>query len=177
MTWPPFHHENTTYDLTHLHPKCLTYTQPAKGSNPARAYNVDVIFSMHCFTRGVDHADPDPALLYSDNKETRIFDFRRYELSRQLPCIVEQLMNCKCFHTGRDNFLTIPLIDEQGNNVDYEIYFTASKATRPSMVNLYIQSAYVRDAAHHGNRPHRKPIGFPIILYNTLNKKPIHAPK
>jgi hypothetical protein len=68
-------------------------------------------------------------------------------------------------------------MDDAGSPVEYEIYFTASKSPKAGIVNLYVQSAYARDALHHGNRPHMKPISFAVILYNTLNKIPIFAPK
>jgi hypothetical protein len=41
----------------------------------------------------------------------------------------------------------------------------------------FIQSAYLRDANYASNRPERKPIGFFVILFNTLNNKPIKTPK
>jgi hypothetical protein len=34
----------------------------------------------------------------------------------------------------------------------------------------------VRDQ-RHANKPKRKPIGLAVILYNTLNNKPIKIPK
>lgn len=46
-------------------------------------------------------------------------------------------------------------------------------------MNLYVQSAYTRDAAHQTNKPRiaPKPIAFSVILFNTLNKKAIKAPE
>jgi hypothetical protein len=62
----------------------ITYVQEAKVDKPARCYKVDVIFSLHCFTRGIkDGEQPDPALCYSDDRETRVFDFLRYECFAQ----------------------------------------------------------------------------------------------
>ncbi len=140
-------------------------------------YNVEVIFSLHCFTRGMEKETPDAALLYRDSRETRIFDFKRYALSHRLPTIIDGLMTCKCFHTERGNFFTIEIIDEQGIKTGYEIYFTASKSSKAGVVNLFVQSAYARDSAHKSNRPRKKSIAFAVILYNTLNKIPIKVPK
>ena len=85
---------------------------------------IDVVFSMHCFTRGNRGEKTDPAMTYSDNRETRIFDFGRYALSHPLPAIIDSLMTCKCFHTDHGNFFTIEVVDAQGRKVEYEIYFT-----------------------------------------------------
>jgi hypothetical protein len=176
MKWQPFLHQDTAYDLSHLHPTSLTYEQPAKEDKPALTYTVEVRFSLHCFTRGIgDGEHPDPALLYSDSRETRIFDFRRYELSKQLPGIVQNLSRRKCYNTGKGNFFTVVVIGAQGQPIDYDIFFEASRSTRKGLV-LFVQSAYARDA-QHGSRPRAKPIGFYVILYNTLNNKPIRMPQ
>ena len=177
MRWATFSHEGKQFELCHLHPKTVSYMQPAKGTSPPRVYKVEVIFSMHCFTRGIENETPDAALLYSDSRETRIFDFKRYALSHRLPAIVDTLMTRQCFHTERGNFFTIEITNEQGDTTEYEIYFTASKAAKAGVINLFVQSAYSRDSAHKSNRPQRKPIGFAVILYNTLNKIPIKVPK
>ena len=180
MNWTPFEFGGKTYDLTHLHPKTISYIQPAKGINPPRGYSIDVIFSLHCFTHGGENETPDPDLLYCDGRETRIFDFRRYALSLQLPGIIDRLMTCKCFHTGKNNFFTVQIIDEDGKKIDYEVYFTVSRSSKKGVLNLFIQSAYVRDPAHRLSRPkvkHWSQIGFGIILYNTMNKIPIKVPK
>ncbi len=176
MRWASFSHGGKQYDLCHLHPVKVTYSQPAKGLNPPRFYKVEVIFSMHCFTRGMDGEIPDPALIYSDSRDTRIFDFGRYELSHRLPGIIDLLMTRKCFHTGRGNYLTVEIVDAQGQHIDYEVYFTVSKASKGGGLTLYIQSAYGRDIAHRANRPQRKPIAFPIILFNTLTGAKIKVP-
>jgi hypothetical protein len=92
IIWKPFHHNGVTYDLTHLHPYWCAFGQEAKGDKPARKYDVNVIFSLHCFSRKLKAGEVlDDALAYSDSRETRHFDFRRYELSKLLPEIVRAL--------------------------------------------------------------------------------------
>jgi hypothetical protein len=68
-------------------------------------------------------------------------------------------------------------VDETGTPVEYEIYFAASKSSRKGVVNLFVQSAYVRDPEHLANRPQRKPIRFHVILFNILNNIPIKIQK
>lgn len=177
IDWKSFEFDGVVYDLTHLHPKRLTYRQPAKDNKPERVYEVDVIFSMHCFTRGVKQDEkPDRNLLYADSRESRVFDFRRYGLSKELPAIIKELHRRKCHHSGKGNFFVVEVITREGEHLDYEIYFEASRNTKRGAINLYVQSAYVRDAAHRSNTPKKKPIGFTIILFNILNNKPIKIP-
>src|ERR1051325_11560567 len=114
IRWKPFEYQGEIYDLTHLHPRIVQYEQTAKDNRPARYYTVNVICGLHCFTRGRDEwENPDRSLLYSDTRETRIFDFQRYQLSIYLPRIVDELQKRKCYHTGKGNFFTVEMISPQ----------------------------------------------------------------
>lgn len=179
IAWAPFVHAAATYDLSHLHPYVCQFVRPAKGDLPERVFEVQIMFSLHCFTRGVQPGDDlGGPLAYSDNRETRIFDFERYERSKQLKEIIEGLPKAPCFHTGQDNFFTIKTLNPAtGQEECYEIYFTASRSgTVPRRLNLFIQSAYVRDR-YHPNQPSRKKIGFLVVLHNKLAGLPIKVPK
>ena len=123
MHWNQFEFDGKIYDLTHLHPRTLSFMQPASGRNPPRVYRVEVIYSLHCFTRGGDGEVVDAAMYYSDSRETRIFDFDRYELSHQLPCIIGGLAARTCFHAERANYFTIEIQKGQ-STLEYEVYFT-----------------------------------------------------
>jgi hypothetical protein len=165
--WRPFLYAGTTYDLGHLDPRAIEFVVPAKGDKPAVVYNVDVTFGTHCFTRGIRPEEPhDRALEYRDGRELRVFDFRRFALSKALPNVVETLIGRKCMHGDRRNFLTIAATDERGTVVDYDIFFTVSKSSKKGRLNLFVQSAYVG-----ATLPAPRPIRFEIILYNTLNQR------
>jgi len=173
--WKPFAYENaatherTVYDLAHLHPLRMIFEQAAKQDKPARTYTVNVIFGLHCFTRGLTKNEtPDAALLYADARERRLFDFQRYELSKSLPDIVRSLPNRKCYHTGKSNFFSIEQIDNQGNIVEYEIYFQATRSSVKGILDLFVQSAYVRDDNYASSRPHKKSIAFFVILFKKI---------
>ncbi|OJZ06388.1 hypothetical protein [Variovorax sp. 67-131] len=178
--WKPFTHEGTSYVLSHLHPFVHTFKQAEQVGKPERSYPVQVIFSLHCFTRGADGIEEDPKgpLGYADSREMRIFDFGRYAQSRQLPEIVRALPMSPCFHTNHGNFFTVRLVNAAtGQGDTYEVYFTVSRSSSKVVpLNLFVQSAYVRDRLH-ANRPARKKIGFFVILHNILNGRPIKVPK
>jgi hypothetical protein len=167
--WRPFTHVGITYDLGHLDPRTVVYKIPPKGDKPELSYTVDVAFGTHCFTHGIPkHGIYDQALEYRDGREIRVFDFRRLELSRTLPDIVESMVGRKCKHGDRSNFFTIAATDENGEIVDYDVFFTVSKSSQKGRLNLFLQSAYV-DAT----LPKPRPIRFEIILYNTLHGRPV----
>lgn len=178
VQWRSFEYGGVVYDLSHLHPKIVHYEQPAKGDKPARRYTVNVIFGLHCFTRGLQEGEtPDRSLLYADSREERIFDFLRYELSKCLPEIIEDLPQRKCYH-GNDNFFTVEMLNpKDGSAIEYDVFFVVSRSSKKGVLNLYVQSAYMRDRQHASNRPRFKPIGFHIILFNTLNNRPLRPPR
>ena len=176
IVWAPFERHRETYELDHLHPRRTEFIQPAKSGMPERRYKVHLVFGLHCFTRSPAPGETvDPTWLYSDSRETRVFCPRRWALSKLLPQIMENLVARPCYHTGKGNFLVVEIVTEDGVAQQYEIYFTASRAKERGLVNLYVQSAYVRDKALQ-NSPKRKPIRLQVILFNVLANKTIKAP-
>ncbi len=179
MKWQPFTYEGEEFLLEHLAPFEIVVVQEAKANKPKREYHCYVEFSMHCFTRKRDDSDKTThALNYSDSRETRVFCFDRYEYSKKLKGIISSIGNRKSYHTGHGNYFIVELLNNNGDKEEYEIYFTVSKSgKRKGKLNLYIQSAYIRDKQHNQLRRKRKPIGFQIIAFNTLNNKLINPPK
>ena len=144
-----FEHRGSIYDLSHLDSFDWEYTATATSKRPERTYKIQVIFSIHTFTKGLPKTEePEQDLIYETPREKRLFCFIRYELSKKLKDIIYQLGERKCFHTHHGNFFTIELLDENGERQDYEIYFQASRASEKGWLNLYVQSAYVRDPEH-----------------------------
>lgn len=177
MLWRDFNYEGIEYDLSHLHPFDLSFTAPASGKRPERTYDLQVTFSMHAFTHGMKDDEDTQGLLYRDARETRVFDFKRYDLSKQLPDIVKKLGERRCFHTHHGSFFTIELVGEDGQKEEYEIYFKVSRASQKGRLNVYIQSAYVRDDKHHTSQPKKRKIGFQVIAYNVMHGKRISPGK
>ncbi|WP_446745115.1 hypothetical protein [Silvibacterium acidisoli] len=171
MKWRPFKHGDVEYSLHHLNRCTIEFIVPPVSDKPERKYIVDVSYSLHCFTKGLpEDGAYDRSLLYSDKRESRLFDPRRYSLSQNLPGIVSELIRRYCMHTGHGNFFTVAILDENGQEVDYDIFFTVSKSSTKGRLNLYIQTAFVRE---RNKLPAGKPIRFEIILYNTLHGKKI----
>jgi hypothetical protein len=171
VKWAAFQHDGRIYDLSHLHPRTLQFERPATENLPTVIFKVDVTFGQHCFSRGLPRVGThDKALECTDGRETRLFDFERWELSKRLPEIIQTLDERKCRNTGQGNFFTIEIVTESGRKRDYDVFFAASKSSRKGTINLYVQSAYVREK---NNQLSGKPIGFLVILHNTLHKVPI----
>lgn len=153
-----------------------------KGDRPEKRYRFVIEFGLHCFTRGLNthkgeklhHVKSD--LLYSDSRETRIFCFKRYSLSYQLPDIVKRVGDRPCFHTGKGNFFVVELMDDEGEIQEYEVYFQVSRERR-GLLRLFVQSAYIRDNEHNSSQPKKKKIGFFVIAHNMQVNKPVKSLK
>lgn len=179
MHWKSITIDGTVYDLSHLHPLEMKFTVPAKDGKPEINYKVIVEFSLHCFTEGIPVGTVAPKeRTYSDNRETRLFCPRRYELSKLLPDIVQTMDVRKCFHTGHANYFTVELVDQlSGQKREYTIYFKLSRRMGGKGLTMYVQSAYVPDRhAPRGKPSPRKPIKFMVIAHNVTVGKMIKAP-
>jgi hypothetical protein len=176
IAWKAFDLQGSTYDLSHLHPFDFVFIVPAKGDKPEQRYQINVSFSLHCFSRGFKEGET--ALeewCYADNREKRIICLDRHALSLELPRVIREVGQRKCFHTNHDNFVTIEIIDKAGEPHDYTVFFTVSKAGKGTGLNLFVQSAYVRDRIPLKSKP--KPIKFMVIAHNTAHNKKIKAPR
>ena len=177
VQWKSFEYKDQIYDLSHLHPRTMEYEQPAKDGKPAHFYVVNVMFGLHCFTRRIE-GTPDKSLIYGDSRENRLFDFSRYELSKCLPEIIGDLPQRRCYHGKENNFFTVAMLNpHDGTVIEYDIFFVVSRSLDKNIINLFVQSAYRRDSLHVDNRPRFQPIGFHIILFNTLHGRRIRPPK
>lgn len=175
ITWDAFSYKGITYDLGHLHPFCFQYKQQATVNKPESIFNVQLCFSLHCFTKDGLLSSSSP-LNYSDAKETRTFNFDRYELSKKLPEIVMSLHMRKCMHTTRGNYFVIDVDTPDAGKLEYEVFFNVGKLEN-NVASIYIESAYVRDEAHMKNRPPTtKKISLFVLIYNKLNNKIIRVP-
>lgn len=176
MRWKAFQHEGRTYDLSHLHPRIFRFNRPAEGSRSAEVFLVNTVFTAHCFTRAPRKAEAfDIDLVYSDGYESRLFDFRRYELSKQLPEIVATLPSRKIYHNNqRRNFFTVEMITASGERIEYDVFFKMKKMSK-GRLEMIVETAFVRDPGYDSIRPHGRPIRFWIVLHNTRNNIPIRS--
>ena len=178
MKWRAARIGDRIYDLSHLHPFSFDFVVAAKDGKAEQRYGIDVIFSLHCFSRGIAAGAAYLAdLAYADSREVRLFDEQRYTHSLRLPEVIRSIGDRRCFHTGHDNFFTVELIDAQDERVEYTVYFKLSRAPSKGRLNLYVQSAYVQDDVPQRLPKPRKPIRFSVIAYNVAAGKAIKVPK
>lgn len=174
MKWRAFEFNGTTYDLKHLDPVTLRFERSLQGDKPPEVHKVDVFFTSHCFTcKPKPDQSYDEKLVYPDDYEKRLFDFRRYELSKGLPAIIRNLPDRKPRQNdGEQRFFTVEIIDEDQHKIEYDVFFKVRKAGKGKL-EMIVESAFVRDPEHQSSRPKGRPISFWIILHNTLHGRKI----
>ena len=159
--------------MSHLDTFIHTFTHHSNPNMPPEKYVVRIIFGHHCFTRQLKPSDPQDLCYPEPSFDQRAFDFDRYELSKQLPQIVQNLMGQKCSHTGHGTYFIVKLTDQRGVEVEYEVYFDVNKIQGSKTLELKVHSAYVRDTHLASNRPKFRPVRFEAILRGArIGKKP-----
>ena len=168
-----FRYAGTIYALGHLRAYETTYERPEEDHKPAVIFKVAVSFSHHCFTEGIDDGDEfSDDQVFTHNGKARLFNVRRWNLSKHLPAIVAGLALRDCNHAINNNFVTVAVVDEGGNEVEYDVYFRVRK-TGKGRLWLNIESAYVRDSERKAGRPKGRRVAFLLVLHNILNGKPV----
>jgi hypothetical protein len=110
--------------------------------------------------------------LYQAPKDSRPFNFERYELSNHLPMIIDALgeKETLVFHAGYGSFAAVKVLDRSGNEIDYFVSFVVFKEKKK--LRLHVQSAYPLDRKL-GNV---KKVGFLSIAKNLLLGKKLPKP-
>ncbi len=173
IAWSDHIHEGRSYSLKHLHPHQWDVTVPARKGFTEKTVSILVSYSIHCFTRGIKPGEQvKPESLYSDSRESRVFDTQRWHLSHHLPEIILSLESRRCVHSDGEEFITVEFI-ENGEKVEYAIFFTVSRGGKSGAdLNLFVNSAHKRTELLR----HKKPIRFHIILMNRYRNKAIKPP-
>lgn len=163
--WVAFEYDGASYDLTHLDVHSVNYAFE-DGTN----YNFIVTYSCHVFAKEdpslstQEHED----LMYHAARESRPFNFKRYELSKQLRNIIENLHHSFCFHSGgRGSYATIKITTHDGEEVDYMVPFKAFREKKK--FRLHVTSAYPLDEEHKGGK--RLKVNFKTLAKNLTKHK------
>ena len=176
IRWKPHaNRQGELHSLSHLHPFRFVCELHRFGYYPARTITVNVGFALHVFTCSFDNAGPD-AEEYRDDRERRAFDYERYWASFHLRELVQGLERRKCFFAKNENFFTVELAGAPTDH-EYRVFFSVGRDSADAdAVTLIVQSAYFARREWSPQNARRKPVGFRVILTNTLLGKPLREP-
>ena len=136
--WKPLKVDGQAIDLSHLEP----FEWSIIPQNHTEQAVISVRLNDHCFTETFDitRHKPSQIITLSSARETRVFDFLRYELSRQLPNLIRALDGKRILNTRRENLVRIDLVNGQG----YGIFLTLRREGARHY-GLFVVSAYKLD--------------------------------
>jgi hypothetical protein len=176
LNWMPVIWHGIPHPLNHLNAFKRELIIAANGRAPERRISLAITFGLHCFSRAIRPEEAVLSDVVSDGREKRVFDSERYRWSLELPSILQSLEIRRCFHTGHSNFFTVEVLNDQGQALDYVVYFRSwrAKSSEDCDVRIHVESAYLRD-----DKPqkHKKSIRFSVIAANTLIGREIHEPR
>jgi hypothetical protein len=94
-------------------------------------YKFIVTYSFHCFAKDSEGLSEEESqlLMYQAPRDSRPFNFERYELSNHLPMIIDALGKKETLvcHAGYGSFAAVKVLDRSGNEIDYFISFVVFK--------------------------------------------------
>jgi len=170
MSWGYIEFDGQRYKLDHLENFKFEAVQSAIETKSEIRTEIEVMFSWHCYTRAPEKNET--VYIHQHKGEQRCFCPVRYKYSKILPSIIKKLSERKVLQTGKGNFLTIEIVDDNGKKRDYEIYFSLRKQGKKQPLKLYVESAYLRDYNTKVSKQKKKqqPIRFYILVYKVKNE-------
>jgi hypothetical protein len=154
MSYCPMKIDGVEVSLEHLAPILRKVNLDLRGG-VKKVVSVEFRFSCHCFSRGLDagevppdgHAVPDGS---SHQPRPRVFDAERYELSKQLVRVIDELIrtNGRVSRTRHENFYRVeltPMASMPDLHLQYFVFFRARRlapANRPRSLLVWVESAY-----------------------------------
>ena len=173
ISWKNFILDGEIYDLSHLNADWVEYLDKRDEKNII-TYKFIVTYGLHCFTKDSDDISTEESqlLMYKGPRESRPFNFERYQLSKQLPSIVKSLGEKETLvcHAGYGKFAIVKVLDSNGIEVEYFVAFAAFRESK--RLRLHIHSAY---PIYEGIGKVKK-VGFFVIAKNLLQNKELPKP-
>ncbi|MEG3133200.1 hypothetical protein SC206_06475 [Rouxiella sp. T17] len=131
--WEPFEHDGVSYSLSHLDVHEMTY----KGTK--QDYTFVVTYGLHCFAK--EDTPYVISVVYKDGRENKTVCMERYEASKHLRHILENLPTLALFQTTVDKFFTLDMLNTFTRKYEpYKVCIAFYKEKR--LLRMHILSAF-----------------------------------
>jgi hypothetical protein len=176
------------YDLTHLQDSTTEFTIAATPGYAEINASMLIQYSSHCISTGPAHGEHfdfaalgHDRLVIDERGNERCFSVERFHWSRSLPAIIRSLPTDRlCFFTGHENWLSIEILDPQGVQQVYEVFFNLTRQSS-RFLRVYVESAYVRTEENEIRRPsdfqRKAKIRGKVLVAKKLRKEAIMWPR
>lgn len=173
--FPPLYVDGQLYEFDHLNPFQLVV--PSKLAR--KDLVVDIKFTNHCFSYGDEDTDADEGVLFDQNGKRRLFCPDRYELSLELPGILEAMNSAPVKvrqTTARRNWSHVIQVDNDELPYDgpYYVFFELKRASREDGddLKLTVESAYHEKEGYDPPRLLGR-MGFQLLCGKVYLKQPV----
>jgi len=167
QSWEPFDHDSVTYSLSHLDAHEIIY----KGDK--QDYKFIVTYSLHCFAK--DETSHNIPVIYEDGREKLTVCMERYEASKQIRNILENLPMMELYQTTTEKFFTLDMINSATGQIEpYKVCIAFYKEKR--LLRMHILSAFFArtGAGAVGEGLPNKPVSLFKVALDT-SRKPRNA--
>jgi hypothetical protein len=151
-----------SFCLSHLQRKYIKYIQKGRADKPPRIYTVTIDYGNHVYSRKC--LESDSSYFKDRDGNPRVFDYRRYVASFELPSLMEGLMSSTIYDDGKDGYRVGTTLKIDGVDVEYLVFFKVW-ASKQNGLTLRVKTAYPRDDAHGKNKATGRRINLSVILY------------
>lgn len=163
--WKSHNQSGKEFNLDHLQACKCFFKHPDRNES----YTIYFTFSHHVFTKAQGSGLAGEIYPFPPH-DIRLFDERRYELSKSLPKIIEKLQDCIFFHGGFGRFCTCEIKDTEGKTINYQVVYKVWKER--GKLRFHIESAYPLD----GPLGRIKKVKFWVVCYNAQHRKKLPRP-
>jgi hypothetical protein len=116
-------------------------------------------------------------IAYSSAHDQRKFCLERHALSKQLPQVVRELNQRKCYFNFKNsqqrNYITVDVADKAGGLSEYLVFFDVRSVGEDNAVLVFVQSAFPTGSAPKPHNIGRKKVGFRVLVNLALaGRKP-----
>ncbi|MCY0854048.1 hypothetical protein [Cupriavidus sp. D39] len=163
----------TFVDLSHLAGGTYSVDVPLRG-NQVKKMTVELAYTNHCYSRGPLVGEEVPTgFVVMDGAKARIFDWRRYHLSKNLPHVMASLFSgdATVRATHHHNFVQIELVEELADGikreVNYYIFLRIRKhdvPNEPKLMKIRVETAFPEDLLYYDKPELGKPYSLKKIL-------------
>jgi hypothetical protein len=166
--WSSYQHNGQIVTFEHLTACKHVFNHPKRNEK----YVLYFTFSHHTFTRKIaDGEDVHSSNLYPfPLKDLRVFDLKRYELSKHLPEIVRTMPSQFCYHGGYSRYCSCKITADDGTEIYYQIVYRVWKER--GKMRFHVESAYPLP-----KKPGKvKKVDFWVICHNLSKGKKLPQP-
>lgn len=168
--WASFEHGSTTYSLGHLSSHKVVFV------GAKETYEFVVTYGLHCFTK--DDSGHNIPLKYEDGRHSQTVCMERYEASKQLRGIIENLDAATIYHTEGERFFTMDVLNSATGALEpYKVCLAFFREHR--LLRIHVTSAYFARTGEGapGNPINKRGLSVFKVAMDTQKKPKGQCPK